>query len=236
MSFVADKPWVCFNCRTRASEDQETCKKCGDRLKAKSALRPPVLPARSSSIDGGPKSYAAPAGPFESPIMRAIETRYAGCHFRSRLEARWAVFLDALKIEWQYEPQGFELPSGRYLPDFYLPYGTAPADWVATFMPHMHAPAWLEVKGRTMNVAETQLARELVRESGVHLYALERDIPRTRHCTYLNVPALMMPHLPANGETNGIWNPIDFVIDWDLQVALDAARSARFEHGQGGVG
>jgi len=42
-------------------------------------------------------------------------------NFRSRLEARWAVFFDALGEEWQYEVEGFELPSGRYLPDFYLP-------------------------------------------------------------------------------------------------------------------
>ena len=52
--------------------------------------------------------------------IKAIETRYAGCRFRSRLEARWAVFFDHLGIRWEYEPQGFELPSGPYLPDFLL--------------------------------------------------------------------------------------------------------------------
>lgn len=50
---------------------------------------------------------------------RAIETRYKGYRFRSRLEARWAVFFDALGLTWEYEPEGFELPGGvRYLPDF----------------------------------------------------------------------------------------------------------------------
>jgi hypothetical protein len=39
-----------------------------------------------------------------------------------RLEARWAVFYDALGIEWRYEPEGFDLGEhGWYLPDFYLP-------------------------------------------------------------------------------------------------------------------
>jgi hypothetical protein len=53
--------------------------------------------------------------------MRAIETRYKGYRFRSRLEARWAVFFDALDLEWEYEPEGFHLPSGEmYLPDFRL--------------------------------------------------------------------------------------------------------------------
>ena len=51
--------------------------------------------------------------------VRALETGYKGCRFRSRLEARWAVFFDALGVKWSYEPIGFELPSGaKYLPDF----------------------------------------------------------------------------------------------------------------------
>ena len=54
--------------------------------------------------------------------MKAIETRYKGYRFRSRLEARWAVFFDALGIEWEYEKEGYESEDGtRYLPDFWLP-------------------------------------------------------------------------------------------------------------------
>lgn len=54
-----------------------------------------------------------------SAVLKAIETYYKGYRFRSRLEARWAVFFDALGMRWEYEPQGFELPGGiRYLPDF----------------------------------------------------------------------------------------------------------------------
>lgn len=54
--------------------------------------------------------------------MKAIETSYRGYRFRSRLEARWAVFFDALHIEWEYEFEGFHLDSGEmYLPDFWLP-------------------------------------------------------------------------------------------------------------------
>jgi hypothetical protein len=53
--------------------------------------------------------------------IKAIETRAYGHRFRSRLEARYAVFLTTLGISWQYEPQGFELASGNYLPDFFLP-------------------------------------------------------------------------------------------------------------------
>jgi len=53
--------------------------------------------------------------------LKAIETIYSGFKFRSRLEARWAVFFDTLGIPYEYEPEGFELPSGWYLPDFWLP-------------------------------------------------------------------------------------------------------------------
>ena len=58
--------------------------------------------------------------------MKAIETCYNGYRFRSRLEARWAVFFDMAGILYQYEPEGFELKDGTYyLPDFYLPWFNA---------------------------------------------------------------------------------------------------------------
>lgn len=54
--------------------------------------------------------------------IKPIETYYNGYRFRSRLEARWAVFFDAAGIKYEYELEGFELKSGRrYLPDFWLP-------------------------------------------------------------------------------------------------------------------
>ena len=54
--------------------------------------------------------------------MKVVETAYGGYRFRSRLEARWAVFLDALNIGFRYEPEGFDLGAlGWYLPDFWLP-------------------------------------------------------------------------------------------------------------------
>ena len=54
-----------------------------------------------------------------------IETYYNGCHFRSRLEARWAVYFDLCGIDWEYETEGYEitLENGhtvKYLPDFVL--------------------------------------------------------------------------------------------------------------------
>ncbi len=59
-------------------------------------------------------------------MIKAIITKYKGIDFRSRMEARTAVFLDALGIKWEYEKEGYELDNGngeiiRYLPDFYIP-------------------------------------------------------------------------------------------------------------------
>jgi len=64
-----------------------------------------------------------------------IETLYGGCRFRSRLEARWAVFFDALDLRWEYEPEAFALPSGAYLPDFRLHLASGPV-WFEVKAPH----------------------------------------------------------------------------------------------------
>jgi len=50
--------------------------------------------------------------------MTAIPTPYGGIVFRSRLEARWALFLDHLHVKWEYETQGFATGGTAYLPDF----------------------------------------------------------------------------------------------------------------------
>lgn len=53
-------------------------------------------------------------------MIKAIETNYNGYRFRSRLEARWAVFFDYIGVRYQYESEGFDIDGVRYLPDFYL--------------------------------------------------------------------------------------------------------------------
>jgi len=64
--------------------------------------------------------------------IEAVPTVYAGTTFRSRLEAKWATFLNSHHITWQYEPETITLPSGTvYVPDFWLP----------------ELGTWIEVKG-----------------------------------------------------------------------------------------
>lgn len=51
--------------------------------------------------------------------IKPIQTCFMGYKFRSRLEARWAVFFESLGAKWEYEPEGFDLGNGlKYLPDF----------------------------------------------------------------------------------------------------------------------
>ena len=59
---------------------------------------------------------------MENLNFKAIPTRYSEHLFRSRLEARWAVFFDQIGLKWIYEMEGYELQNGqKYLPDFYFP-------------------------------------------------------------------------------------------------------------------
>ena len=99
--------------------------------------------------------------------IQAIETTYAGCRFRSRAEARWAVFLDTLRIPWIYEHQGYNLAdSGPYLPDF-LVYPGAPHQF------------WLEIKGKYPTADEIARGQELSTAAGLttYLYFAPVEIP-----------------------------------------------------------
>lgn len=83
--------------------------------------------------------------------MQAIETVYHGYRFRSRLEARWAVFFDALDIPYEYELEGFQFEDGtRYLPDFWLP----------------EQKLWCEIKPMTLHKIEEHKAQALAEGTG----------------------------------------------------------------------
>jgi hypothetical protein len=64
---------------------------------------------------------------YEPSVIAAIPTIYRGIQFRSRLEAKWAVFFDSLSWEWSYEPIDLD----GYIPDFLL---------------HFKSPLLVEVK------------------------------------------------------------------------------------------
>ena len=111
--------------------------------------------------------------------IKAIDTQYRGYLFRSRLEARWAVFFDTCGVKWEYEPEGFELPNGEmYLPDFKV-YGCTE-----------RAPSvmWIEVKGQMTNKDASKIAGFIGDEAG-----------RYTHTYYPNA-LLIVSNIP-DGET-----------------------------------
>jgi hypothetical protein len=98
-------------------------------------------------------------------MIKAIETRYKGYRFRSRLEARWAVFFDALGLEWEYEKEGYELPSGSYLPDFWFP--------------EINDGCWVEIKGKNCSVEELNKAADLCEATGCEVFIFDSPLSIT---------------------------------------------------------
>lgn len=86
--------------------------------------------------------------------IKSIETRYKGYRFRSRLEARWAVFFDYFDVHYGYENEGYELSTGRYLPDFEID-GTI-----------------FEVKPVTMGQEEIDKIERFAKESGLGIFVI----------------------------------------------------------------
>ena len=160
------------------------------------------------------------------PTIKPIETYYNGFRFRSRLEARWAVFFDALGVEYEYEPEGFELPSGaRYLPDFRVKcYGTRGGAWSHDAVKYGRGQItpfdlWVEVKGNM-----TQEDADRIIEFA---FADER----------LN-PVLILPNIPQNVDDalcyydDRVWfgaPPFNYeLIDGDWFGACPAAHDGKF--------
>jgi hypothetical protein len=80
----------------------------------------------------------------EADPLSPKPTTYDGIRYRSRLEARWAAFYDALGVTHQYERQHFNLGDGIfYLPDFWLPMIGARGVWVE-IKPFEPLPAEIE--------------------------------------------------------------------------------------------
>lgn len=100
--------------------------------------------------------------------FNAIETVYNQYRFRSRLEARHAVFFDALGIKYEYEKEGYDLGGTWYLPDFWLP----------------GEDRWVEIKGQAPTEEEINKARTLSTCTQKHVSILYGEIgcpdPNTR--------------------------------------------------------
>lgn len=105
--------------------------------------------------------------------IQAIETRFDGHLFRSRTEARWAVFFKEMGWKYQYEVEGYDLDGVRYLPDFFLP----------------ELDCWFEVKGTTPTAAEIDKLKALVlgtEKSAVGAVGAPKDDEYNLFCILFN--------------------------------------------------
>ena len=102
----------------------------------------------------------------------AIQTIYNGYHFRSRLEARWAVWLDTLGIPYTYELQGFDLDGEPYLPDFWLP---GCPDRIRDLNLPEGAGCWLEIKPSPLTDNEEKLLSNLALHTQRYALAFAGD-------------------------------------------------------------
>lgn len=180
--------------------------------------------------------------------IKTIETQYKGYRFRSRLEARWAVFLDAIGWRWEYEPEGFELSDGtRYLPDFLLRAGKQ-ADGFRLDSPML----WLEIKPIRPTEEEFRKAQTLCFDTRVDV-AFGIGVPGLQAVGFLpcfyRTLALQVDSGPAVEKSNlsldrycfEKWGRPGFdmceIVDAyrdETEAACNCARSARFEHGERG--
>jgi len=55
--------------------------------------------------------------------IQSLPTEYEGITYRSRTEAKWALFFKENSIPFAYEAEGFDLGGVKYLPDFFLTVG-----------------------------------------------------------------------------------------------------------------
>lgn len=148
-------------------------------------------------------------------MLKAIETRYKGYRMRSRLEARWAVFLDTLGVRWEYEAEGYELSHGRgrYLPDFWLE----------------AQQTWLEIKPGVPSQDELLKLGTLVLDADKFGVMVAGAVGEER----LTLFHRSYGHKEVDNPVS-VWAQLFYRSQDRVIQAYYAARAVRFEHGENG--
>lgn len=181
--------------------------------------------------------------------LNPIQTEYGGYKFRSRLEARWAVFFDECNVEWEYEPEGYELPDGtKYLPDFllHIKEGRAKGDVYAEVKGVLTAEDEDKIKKFVYCNADYTYDSEIInkliilgnipREDSVidmFLYDLKKYDYFFNFVFIDNDWYHALPGISHNG--NLIIDGDQYIERYDEEKTINAyrkARQARFEHGE----
>jgi hypothetical protein len=146
------------------------------------------------------------------------------------------VFLDHMRHDWTYEPEGFQLPSVWYLPDFHL----------------TKMDVFIEIKPSEPTEREKQIAREMTEGGRNYVLFYGSDpgsvfsgwtwpkntahgLPNQWDWTGFEHPGMWLPDLRRIGPGLLVFLG---TLCWKQQIthrACEAARQARFEHGQSGA-
>ena len=98
-------------------------------------------------------------------MIKPIRTTYNGTTYRSRTEARWAVFFDMERIPFRYENEGYQAGMGWYVPDFEM----VEADELVVFEVKPFAPTPDEMKKMMVKIVPT------LQKYGAHLALTVHD-------------------------------------------------------------
>lgn len=182
--------------------------------------------------------------------IKPIETEYKGYRFRSRLEARWAVFFQTAGIPWEYEPEGIDLDAdGGYLPDFLIR-----VEFIGVMGEHIYRDLWndtfIEVKPYALVPKQADRLFTIARHTS---YVLCSDPPGAHRLWHMfptddedscaeaalfydlgdSVAICLMPSMGEAYKTAYGLHQAYFNSN-KLGSAYLAARQSRFEHGQFG--
>lgn len=92
---------------------------------------------------------------------KARPVTFKRVNYRSVLEARWAVFMSELELDFIYEPRGYRLKTGYHIPDFWLP----------------QYKLWVQVKGPIPTKHDVTELTELVRVTKANSGQVWRRVP-----------------------------------------------------------
>lgn len=186
--------------------------------------------------------------PTRSEEPKIIETVYNGYRFRSRLEARWAVFFEKCGFEYDYEPEGYKVGRKKYLPDFVLYNVERRLIWEK----ESDGRLFVEVKGNMDNDSKEKI---LSFSDKLPIYVVGsvpygKDIfdwfsyvaskyLNTLFYNYLtidcdNYTAMLCVNKQGNPEIVGADHDLNNIDVGKTLTAYAKARQARFEHGECG--
>jgi hypothetical protein len=118
--------------------------------------------------------------------FKVLETFHHGYRFRSRLEARWAVFFDRLAVSYRYEPEGYLLEGRGYLPDFYL----------------LQQDCFVEIKPKLPDTEELEKTRLLALNTGKEVYTFYGDVWFAEQPLHRHVCRYTPPRISAFSQAN----------------------------------